>query len=131
MTGEELDAIEARANAAPPGHQAEHPDDLPGRSLVVCGRERGPVIDRTVVGVEGPERVAVAELYGHAQEDILALVAEMRRLRAELASVTEDRDSIRTVAVEAEAEIHGLRSDRLALRREVGLLRAEVDRLSR
>ena len=34
-------------------------------------------------------------------------------------------------AVAAEAEIHGLRSDRLALRREVGLLRAEVDRLSR
>jgi hypothetical protein len=64
-------------------------------------------------------------------EDVPALVAEVRRLRGELASVTEDRDSIRTVAVEAEAEIHGLRSDRLALRREVDLLRAEVDRLSR
>jgi hypothetical protein len=56
MTDEELDAIEARANAAPPRHPAEHPDDLPGRSIVVCGRERGPVIDRTVAWREARAR---------------------------------------------------------------------------
>ena len=94
MTNEELSVIEARALAAPRGHEVDHPDDMLGRSIVSCGGEVRLPYDYTVVGVEGPARVAVAELYGHAQEDILALVAEVRRLRA----IVEGRPTSPTTA---------------------------------
>jgi hypothetical protein len=153
MTPEELDAIEARAKAATAGPWVVWSDEGPvwlpnrkalpreclgGWTMSVCHHEGSfessdhrcvaTAIMRSEDDVQGG---ADAAFIAAARADVPALVAEMRRLQGELASVTEDRDSIRTVAVEAEAEIHGLRSDRLALRREVDLLRAEVDRLSR
>jgi hypothetical protein len=83
MTDEELAEIEARANAAPREHEVSHFDELHPRTIVVCGREC-PSNDYTVATIDGPAAYAVAELYGHAQEDELALVDEVVRLRAEV-----------------------------------------------
>ena len=78
-----LIAIEARALAAPQEHETSHPDEQHPRTIVVCGRE----LDYTVATIDGPAAYAVAELYGHAQGDILSLVAEVRRLRAIVAQL--------------------------------------------
>lgn len=59
--------------------EAVHPDDLPGRSVVVGGRETRPPYDYFVVAVEGQHRVALAELFAAAPR----LARELRALADE------------------------------------------------
>jgi hypothetical protein len=87
MTAAELDAIEARANAASAGPW----------TYCGCGKcaqvsmEKGPIVmvgigARDVSytcgeGVDDASRLLNAEFCAHARQDVPALVAEVRRLR--------------------------------------------------
>lgn len=76
MTPEQLDAIEARANAATPGPWTlDHPDD--GTEIT------GP--DSTVTELD-------IQFIIHARTDIPALIAEIRRLRRELGRLSSLAD---------------------------------------
>lgn len=92
----DLDAIEARANAATPGPwRADESFSIDGTAVFVC---------RTVPGVadywQGDRD---SEFIAHAREDIPAMAAEIRRLRADVAQLA-------AVALDAERE----RLDRIA-----------------
>lgn len=76
----DLDAIETRANAATPGPWEEHADYGPHFYAYL----RGPYLRGvgTLNFGEGEEADADREFVKHAREDVPALVAEVRRLRA-------------------------------------------------
>jgi hypothetical protein len=69
----DLDAIEARANAATEGPWVAHPDGLVWTERPIPGDP-----------VSGSTEVEDAEFIAAARADVPALVAEVRRLRAEL-----------------------------------------------
>lgn len=113
MTQERLDAIQGRVDSV------EFPDDehltvVNGEKNLVSWVERshrdGSVVSGAVVATvhAGPQS---AEMFAHAPEDISALLAEVERLRDELAKageVTEDK---------VERVLHAVKpyvSDRLA-----------------
>lgn len=73
----DLDAIEARARAVPFDVIPHGPQ--PGGGLLLCFTDDA---DTDVGRVYGPHEVAVANLLAHARTDSLALIAEVRHLRA-------------------------------------------------
>jgi len=77
MTEEELAAIEARANAATP--RAPDVEHQVGYSLVT----HYPI-----------DAAAVAAFVGAARQDVLSLIAEVRRLRAALAQYADESNWI-------------------------------------
>ncbi len=80
----DLDAIEARVNAATPGPWwVEQVGDFGDKSAVIeCVRWRGYLNTLHLV-----EDTPTAEFIAHAREDVPALVAEVRSLRAKVAAV--------------------------------------------
>ena len=72
--------------AAPEGpYEACHPDDLPGRSVVVGGTEIRAPFDAFVVAIEDRERVSIANLLAAAPDlahTVIAQAAELAALRA-------------------------------------------------
>ena len=96
MTPAELDAIEARANAASAGPW----------TYCGCGKcaqvsmEKGPIVmvgigARDVSytcgeGVDDASRLLNAEFCAHARQDVPALVAEVRRFKAERKEELDD-----------------------------------------
>lgn len=91
MSGDALDlaAIEARANAATPGPWQRDERYVVGGEDIPGSRPGGEVIAQAQPTLsawreyELSQRVANAEFIAHAREDVPALVAEVRRLRAE------------------------------------------------
>ncbi|HEV2929940.1 MAG TPA: hypothetical protein VGW74_14705, partial [Propionibacteriaceae bacterium] len=84
----DLDAIEARADAATPGPWHGEHEQYEGRELLcvsigdygwVCSGERSPEYD-----IDSEQGKADAEFIAHARTEVPALVAEVRGLRAEL-----------------------------------------------
>ena len=90
MTPRVITADEAQAllTAAPKGpYEACHPDDLPGRSIVMGGTEIRAPFDAFVVAIEDRERVSIANLLAAAPDlahTVVAQAAEIERLRASL-----------------------------------------------
>lgn len=79
MTEQELQAIEARANAATPGPWYYAYEGSSDWSVFQDGTDTRPVASlHRWHKAECPEAVFIA----HARQDIPALVAEVRRLRA-------------------------------------------------
>lgn len=88
----DLDTTEARANAATPGPWKEHDDPWNGKPLIYSGEEWGRTA-QSVIRSGAPE---YGEEQGYecsdadiafivaARTDVPALVAEVRRLRADL-----------------------------------------------
>lgn len=100
MTDEELKAIEERANAATPG---------PWRGFDT-GVLSGP---RWVVGNEESRQfynLADGRFIAHAREDVPALIAEVRRLRAENERLTLDRKTDAGFVYEARVHVKHLRN---------------------
>lgn len=97
MTDEELAAIEARANAATPGPwRDEGPDErrprYPHDAIVGPAEDCGiPAMIAKARGFYHSAEVETAnsQFIAHAREDVPALVAEVRRLRAELHMATK------------------------------------------
>jgi hypothetical protein len=93
---ETMSAAKAKAllDAAPAGpYEALHPDDMPGRSVVVGGSERHPPYDAFVVGIDDKPRVALAELFAASPAlaaTVIAQATEIERLRAELVTARAD-----------------------------------------
>lgn len=86
ITADEARALLAHVPAGP--YEACHPDDLPGRSIVMGGHEARAPFDAFVVGVEGLDRVALAELFAAAPAlaaTVIAQADEIATLRAALA----------------------------------------------
>ena len=111
----DLDAIEARVNAATPGPWwVEQVGDFGDKSAVIeCVRWRG-YLNTLHLGEDTP----TAEFIAHAREDVPALVAEVRSLRAKVAAVeaVEDSWSRRTLPWPAWPHVHHwLRDLRAAL----------------
>lgn len=104
MTPADLDAIEARANAASAGPwRSTWPDPTPAphdpNDVVVESLAPGlSYVGRMVVGTlyhDGDHAVcseANAAFIAHARQDVPALVAEVRRLRAALADAESKHD---------------------------------------
>lgn len=84
MTEEALKEIEARANAAIPGPWSTYGDEESG--LWIDTPRDKPAF---VVGYEGEIEAPTARFVAHAREDVPALVAEVRRLKAEAATMAE------------------------------------------
>lgn len=78
-----LDAIEARANAATPGPWEEHADYGKDFYAYVSGPYLRGV--GTLNFGDGEDAAADREFVKHARTDVDALLAEVRRLRTELA----------------------------------------------
>jgi len=80
------DEAQALLTAAPEGpYEACHPDDLPGRSIIMGGTEIRAPFDAFVVAVEDRERVSIANLLAAAPNlaaTVIAQAAEIERLRA-------------------------------------------------
>ena len=118
-------AAEAQAllDAAPAGpYEACHPDDLPGRSIIMGGRECRPPYDVFVVGIEDRPRVALAELFAAAPDlarTVIAQAAEIATLRAAYA---QDLDGLR-------AELRRADDERAAWRERVEAAERETLRL--
>lgn len=86
MTEDELKAIEARAEAATPGPwETGEEVSYPGRCAGIWPQGDTWNIVTTDCGVYGPELVD-AVFIAHARTDVPALIAEVRRLRAENAN---------------------------------------------
>ena len=133
----DLDAIEARVNAATPGPWwVEQVGDFGVESAVIeCVRWRG-YLNTLHLGEDTP----TAEFIAHAREDVPALVAEVRRLTAEAATQREwfeaadaaaDRRLDQSIAwmeraEAAEAEVVTLRAKVAEGRRIVGMLAETV-----
>ena len=115
MTTLDLDAIEARANAATPGPWGVGNGTHIVRGLEVTGRGSYTCIQSVAEVADEDDR----EDWGHddfvevdpeddaafiaaARTDVPALVAEVRRLRAELAEVTAENDQLRQDLREAD-----------------------------
>jgi hypothetical protein len=82
MTEDELQAIEARANAATPG-----PWEVEQKDCTVLRAPNGPPADQSLMGDEQyypwtPDRIEDWQFIASARTDVPALVAEVRRLRA-------------------------------------------------
>lgn len=111
MSAPDLDAIIARAGATTPGPwyacQADTVWRMFGEDHVFVYSRNGHAADGfgivALTGIDGQHLTsrADAEFIAHAHGDVLALVAEVRRLRAELAEV---RDRLRFYADDTEAE---------------------------
>ena len=84
MTDAELTAIQKRAEAATPGPWIAHPWEDDPECCAGIEAASGTEIVKTDCGIYPPE-MPDAEFIAHAREDIPALVAEVRRLRAEAA----------------------------------------------
>ena len=90
---ETMSAAKAKAllDAAPAGpYEALHPDDMPGRSVVVGGSERHPPYDAFVVGIDDKPRVALAELFAASPAlaaTVIAQATEIERLRGALLEI--------------------------------------------
>lgn len=83
MNDAELDAIESCANAATPGPWEARPDGMCVRGPEPPSGERGEKIAVTGPWGRDPERVVLdCEFIARARQDVPALVAEVRRLRA-------------------------------------------------
>lgn len=115
MTEDELAAIEARANAATPGPwKLWNGYDLAYPNVGICGVCRiGP--EGSIAGVRGAEQRDVLgssedlEFIASARQDIPALIAEVRRLRDEVAMTWRAKDRCVTELVNAELERDRLR----------------------
>ncbi|QLJ01493.1 hypothetical protein HZZ00_10975 [Streptomyces sp. NEAU-sy36] len=94
----DLDAIQARANAATPGPWFPH-EDWPGR--VFAESE----FNAHVARVTGSNPEANEQFIAHAREDVPALVAEVRRLRAR--TLTESEHNRAWHAIEGAAGQEG------------------------
>ena len=69
--------------AAPEGpYEACHPDDLPGRSVVVGGTEIRAPFDAFVVAIEDRERVSIANLLAAAPDLAATVVAQAAEIDA-------------------------------------------------
>jgi len=123
----DLDAIEARVNAATPGPWwVEQVGDFGDKSAVIeCVRWRG-YLNTLHLGEDTP----TAEFIAHAREDVPALVAEVRRLTEENTII--DRACVRRLdqsiawmerAESAEAEVVTLRARLAAVEAELAELR--------
>lgn len=94
ITDAQLDEIDARHNAATPGPWGSHRDldgvyTIQARPRVTCaGMETDGDIATLAAGRTDAESYANARFIGHAREDVPALLAEVRRLRAQLDAVT-------------------------------------------
>ncbi|WP_318201093.1 hypothetical protein [Streptomyces sp. SCL15-4] len=86
----DLDAIETRANAATPGPWEEHPQYGPHFYAYLGGPYLRGV--GTLNFGDGEDAEADREFVKHAREDIDAMAAEIRRLRAELARRVQCND---------------------------------------
>lgn len=85
----DLDAIEARANAATGGKWEAMPwQGDAGVCQLVNGRYIVDVVTR------GYTRVADAEFIAHARTDVPDLIAEVRRLKAEVVFLSEECDEL-------------------------------------
>ncbi|MEV6737917.1 hypothetical protein AB0N14_13680 [Streptomyces sp. NPDC051104] len=80
-----LDAIEARANAATPGPWMADGHEIYGSGCGVLDIEQWKAETLRIEDPEGAK--ADAEFMAHARTDVPALAAEIRRLRAELAEL--------------------------------------------
>ncbi len=78
MTARELDAIEARANALPPGPWVIRRSPVMGRFLD-CGDGIDRAARRRLAKMTGPEQLL--KFAAKARVDIPKLVAEIRKLR--------------------------------------------------
>lgn len=86
MTQEELEAIEARANAATPGPWERWPDDVDGGDgwALVSDADGEPVVGAHPCPLEQcADAEADYAFIAHARSDVPALIAEVRRLRSE------------------------------------------------
>jgi hypothetical protein len=92
LTEQQLDAIEARANATTPGPWGTHRDLTAAYTvqarprLTRNGTDHEGDIATLTPGRTDDESYANARFIAHAPEDVRALLAEIRRLHAELAS---------------------------------------------
>ena len=77
MTKRELNAIERRAEATPPGPWVIRHSPVMGRYLDCGGRNRTP--RERLAKMSGPEQLM--KFAARAREDIPKLVAEIRRLK--------------------------------------------------
>lgn len=144
----DLDAIEARASAASSGpwHTEDDGDDGPGgvfgpsREFVAetyTGESSGGIVAEAITG--GPQQQrANATFVAHTRTDVPALLAEVRRLRGQLAAcvdalgVTVPPDATAADAIvdehqRATGEARALRLARDAAEEEVRRLRAPLD----
>ena len=99
----DLDAIEARANAATDGPwvtgaDKEWSDALPAWALIIAAAY--PLIELD----SGAQGTADAAFIAAARTDVPALVAEVRHLRAEMAAADELVASMRAALDEADTE---------------------------
>ena len=98
----DLEAIEARAKAAAPGPWSQKPNPFACAPEITNG-ERDIAKVLLWMGSEDCEAFKNADFIAHAREDIPALLAEVRRQAAEIASVTAERDALKE-ALELMAE---------------------------
>ena len=98
LTTQQLDDIDARANAATPGPWEEHTEYGPHFYAYL----RGPYLRGvgTLNFGDGEDAAADREFVAHAPEDVRALLAEIRWLRSELTA--HRADVLGEVAVELE-----------------------------
>jgi hypothetical protein len=85
----DLDQIEARANAATPGPWEEYPEYGPHFYAYLRGSYLRGV--GTLSFGDGEDAEADREFVKHAREDVKAMAAEIRRLRARVAELEEER----------------------------------------
>ncbi|WP_435643828.1 hypothetical protein ACR9VJ_26235 [Streptomyces sp. H49] len=99
----DLDAIQARANAATPGPWEEHPQ----YGAHFYAYLRGPYLRGvgTLNFGDGEDAEADREFVKHAREDVEALVAEVRRLRDREAALTTLADRWQQMADHGDAAI--------------------------
>ena len=98
----DLEAIEARANAATPGKWEAKTNRHPECSGEAWGWIDGPVENWCWTDRRAHSR-ADAEFIANAHQDIPALLAEVKRQAAEIAAVTAERDALKE-ALELMAE---------------------------
>lgn len=91
MTPEQLAEIEKRLAAATPGPIDVHRYDNDGGDISFQLQARTGTVICSTNDYDNPRAKADAHLYAHAPADITALLAEVRRLRAEYESCDEER----------------------------------------
>ncbi len=99
LTDQQLDQIAARAQAATPGLWGSY-RDLDGVYTIQArprisrhGQETDGDIATLAAGRSESESYANARFIAHAREDVPALLAEVRRLRAEVADAARESSS--------------------------------------
>lgn len=83
----DIEAIDARANAATPGPWKPLRSHISGAMTVIGNDDRGCVAIGLNHGVE--HHIADGIFIAHARADVPALVAEVRRLKAALSDVAQ------------------------------------------